>query len=76
MIDDVHEAYSRDRLRRVVFYKNPDGSFGFREERWSEEPEEKCWFAIRWPDSRSDTLERAIGEASGRIDWFAESNSN
>jgi hypothetical protein len=60
---------------RVVFYQNPHGSFGFREEHWSDDPMANSWVPYFWPDSHCNTLERAVAEATSRIDWLRRLNS-
>ena len=68
----LHLNYSGDWLKRVAFYANADGSIGYCEERYSDEPLEQCWLPGLWPDSRSVNLETAIAEATGRVAWLAK----
>ena len=68
-MDDVHTINSPDGLHRIVFSRNFDGTFGFREEARITEPPfhpEPFWITRRWPDSRCDTLELAIRERRWR----------
>jgi hypothetical protein len=71
-MNDLHSIYSGDRRKRVVFYANADGTFGFREECYSHEPLEECWLPRLWPDSRADSLDTAIAEATSRVAWLAK----
>jgi hypothetical protein len=75
MSDHLYEIYSNDRTRRVVFYANGDGFVGFVEEAWSGEPLERAWIGRRWPHSHCETLDAAIKDASGRIDWLTISQN-
>ncbi len=63
--------YSDCRKRRVIIFQRNDGSFGFDEEHFSDEPLEMAWLQAGY-DSRCDTAERALGEARGRVGWLAE----
>jgi hypothetical protein len=71
-MDVLRTIYSADRQQRVVFYANADGTFGFCEERYSDDPLEACWLPRLWPDSRSDSLDTAIAEATSRVAWLAK----
>jgi hypothetical protein len=71
-MERLHEIYSADRQRRVVFYKHQGDSFTFEEECWSDDPYERCWILRRSPDSICDSLETAKAEAAGRIDWLCD----
>ncbi len=66
--------YNAERTRRVVFEQNSDGSIGFQEEIWTDEPYGPVWYVGRWPDSHCDTLETAMREARGRLTWLSELN--
>lgn len=55
--------------RRVCFYKNLDGTFGFLE--WYFSDDENSWIPTRiGQGSRLSTLEDAIREAVGRVNWL------
>jgi hypothetical protein len=69
-METMHEIYSPDRRKRVVFYKRLEDSFGFVEESWSEDEYEQGWFPNPWPNSICASLETAMREATGRIDWL------
>ncbi len=72
-MDDVHIITNDDGLRRLVVYRNGDGTFGFREEKWyADEFVAGCWIPCREPDSHCDTLEKAISEARSRM-WREDS---
>ena len=71
-MQDVDTIVSKDGQKRVVFCLNADSTYGFRHERWSEEPLEHCWVPSAWPDSRCDSLEEAKREAAGRVGWLTK----
>jgi hypothetical protein len=58
--------------RRVIVFRRENGTYGFTEEHFSDEPLEQCWIPQR-PDSESfcDSEETAVKEATGRVDWLA-----
>src|SRR5437868_738327 len=72
-MDSLPIFFNADRSRRVLILWNSDGTFGFREERWSDEPLENCWIPSRWPNSHCNSVKTAVLEAVGRIKWMAES---
>jgi hypothetical protein len=60
---------SRDE-RRVTFHRRLDGTFGFQE--WKFWMPEDSWATTRVGDgSRLATLEDAIREAKGRVEWLS-----
>jgi hypothetical protein len=62
--------YDSDLERRVCFYKNSDGTFGFLE--WRFLHEEDSWAPTRvGQGSRLSTIEDAVREATGRVGWLA-----
>lgn len=68
--DALKVIYDLDLERRVCFYKNSDGTFGFLEWRFSNA--EDSWIPTRvGQGSRLSTLEDATREAKGRVDWTA-----
>ena len=69
--DDALKAiYDSDLERRVYFYRNSDGSFGFLE--WSFSDEEDSCFPTRvGQGSRLSTIEDAVRDATGRVGWLA-----
>lgn len=71
----VHTVMSPDGTRRVDIFKRRNGTFGFEESRWH--PEYTCWHPTGQPESDSftDTLECALREARGRLDWLEKSTS-
>jgi len=59
--------------RRVVVFRRDDGSFGFEEEWFSDEPLEKMWIPFgKYSVCRCDSEERALAEARGRVSWMAD----
>lgn len=66
---------SPDGTRRVEFFQNSDGTFSFDEFRFDEEENAWC-FHVSAPRSfpRTASLEEAVQEARGRINWLAELN--
>jgi hypothetical protein len=72
----VRTIYSRDRLRRVEIFQRNDGSFGFKEDQFSDDPFERCphWdhYAIRHSESFCPSEAIALREVIGRVDWLSE----
>ena len=68
----VHTVTKPDGTRRVdIFRRRRDATFGFEESRWDSADE--AWIPIGpRSDSFTDTLERALREAQGRVPWLAE----
>jgi hypothetical protein len=67
----VRRIQSPDHLRRVEIYRRDNGTFGFSALRWDEEV--ACFVPFgRYAESFSDSLDRAVAEASGRVEWLAE----
>lgn len=57
---------------RVIIFQREDGSFGFEDQKFSDEPQEQCWIERgRYSENFSDSAERATSEARGRVDWLA-----
>jgi hypothetical protein len=73
-VKTIQTIYNDSRKRRVIVFQRDDGSFGFDEEHFSDEPLEMAWLQVGY-DSRCDTVERALGEARGRVAWLAEKNN-
>jgi hypothetical protein len=72
----VQTIYDAAKKRRVEIFERDDGSFGFEEQRFSDEPLEMAWIPVGKPprpNCHCDTEERAVFEARGRIDWLAQS---
>lgn len=56
---------------RVIIFQRSDGSFGFEDQRYSDDPLEQCWIPRgRYSVSYCDSAERAVSEARGRVDWL------
>jgi hypothetical protein len=61
--------YDCDLKKRVCFYQNSDGTFGFLE--WKFWAEEDSWAPTRiGQGSRLSTIEDAIREARVRVEWL------
>lgn len=57
--------------RRVLIIRRANGSYGWEVEHWSDEPMEQCWIRPgQYPFSICDTVEIAIREALGRVEWL------
>jgi hypothetical protein len=69
---DVRIIYDETKKRRVRLFQDADGSYGFVEEFFSDDPLEFSWLPQTAGRSRSicDSLETALREAKGRIDWL------
>ncbi len=75
MIEEVvRTIYSRDRLRRVEVFKRDDGSFGFKEDAFSQELFEHCWidYAVRHSESFCPSEQIVLREVIGRVGWLKE----
>lgn len=65
--------YSADRRCRVCVFQRLDGTFGFREERFSNEPHEQCWIPVgRHTESFCSSEEVVLRESIGRVPWLQE----
>jgi hypothetical protein len=74
----IQIIYDTDKKRRVIFFESDDGSFGFEEQRFSDEPLEMAWIPVGkppQPNCHCDTAERASSEARGRVAWLSENQS-
>jgi hypothetical protein len=69
----VQAIYDDSKTRRAVIFQRDDGSFGFEEQKFSDEPRETAWIPVGRRDCRCDTIERALAEVRGRVDWLSES---
>jgi hypothetical protein len=73
----IHLIADETRKRRVVVFRRDDGSFGFEEERFSDEPLEMAWIPFgRYSNCRCDTAEHALREARSRVAWLAQSHDD
>jgi hypothetical protein len=67
--DSLLTVYDGRDERRVTFNRRLDGTVGFQE--WKFCVEEDSWFPVRNGDgSRLSTLDDAIREAKGRVEWL------
>jgi hypothetical protein len=71
----LQTIYDDSRKRRVVIIQGDDALFGFVEEKFSDDPQEMIWIPVSKRNSYCGTMERALAEARGRIDWLAEKQS-
>jgi len=54
---------------RVIIFQREDGSFGFEDQTFSDEPTEQCWISRRrHSESFCDSARRAVKEAHQRVD--------
>ena len=68
----IREIYDASKKRRVLIIRRENGTFGYDEEYFSEEPLERCWISRgRFPLAVCDTESTALLEAMGRIEWLA-----
>jgi hypothetical protein len=67
----VETIWDTGKKRRIHIFCRDDGTFGFYEEHFSDEPYEHCWIP-RSPATESfcDTLEAVIREVHGRVEWL------
>jgi hypothetical protein len=68
-VNIIQTIYDNSQTRRVIIFQRDDGSFGFDEERFSDEPLEMVWLPSG-RDCRCDTAEGALIEAYGRVEWL------
>ncbi len=62
---------SQDRKQLVEIYRRENGTFGFRALRWDEE--EECFIPFgHYAESFSDSIDRAVAEASARVQWLTD----
>jgi hypothetical protein len=67
--DSLRTIYDASVSRRVCFSKNSDGTYSFLE--WKFSGEDDSWLPTRvGVGSRLSTLEDAVREAKGRVDWL------
>jgi hypothetical protein len=70
---NVKVIYDDSRKRRVFIFQRDDGSFGFCEERWEDNSYGAGWIpAGPHSECRVDSLETAIRELKGRVEWIVE----
>lgn len=73
MQEIVRTLWSTDRKSRVIVFRRTDGTFGFLEERYSDDELEKCWIPyFGETESFCATEDIAMREATSRIAWLAE----
>lgn len=66
--------YDLDKKRRVLILRNTNGAYSFVEESFSTDPYEQCWIPVTKGRSIPvcDSIETALREAKGRIDWLSD----
>jgi hypothetical protein len=72
----VETIYDSGKKRRVTIFQHGDGTFGFPEDHFSEDPLERAWVSKRIPGSRCESLEVARREAFSRISWLNEQTTH
>ena len=66
---------SADGNRKVEIFRRSDGTFGFEELKWLDDPREHCWVPFgKYSIAVIDTLEHALREVEGRVSWVAETS--
>ena len=75
MTDESLELiYAANRLRRVVIFRRPCGSYGYREERYykNDLAGTECWASLVGRSSHYEDLETAKREVIENIPWLAQ----
>jgi len=68
--------YHPDGKRRVDIIHRQDGMFGFEEWKFSAAERENCWIPEKKDTATlTDSFDRALYEAQGRIAWMKELES-
>ena len=71
----VRTMTSPEGKRRVLIVDRGDGRFGYDEEYFSDDPDEKCWVPLRqFPLTIRDSPESAEREARGCVDWLRDAS--
>jgi len=66
----VQTIFSADKMRKVQFVQNHDGTYGFTSLKLGEE---ECWYPCgRYSQCHAATLDLAVREAEGRIRWLRD----
>lgn len=60
--------------RRCTVFARGDGTYSFLEEKFSDDPFERCWLPLAWARSQPicASFEIALREARGRVEWLRE----
>jgi hypothetical protein len=65
----VHTILSVDGSKKVEFIRHDDGTFGFVNLKLGEE---ECWYPCgRYSECHASTLDLAMREAAGRVEWLS-----
>lgn len=67
----IREIHSKKRDRKVCIFQREDGSYGFEEWSFSDDPFENTWLPITRGATFAPDLEIALREAYGRVSWLA-----
>ena len=71
--ETIRTIYSADRKSRVCVFRRDDGTYGFSEERFSDEPLEQCWIpAGRRTETFCSSEDIVLRESIGRVPWLGE----
>ncbi|QEX15686.1 hypothetical protein FRZ44_09730 [Hypericibacter terrae] len=71
----INTIYDRDGKRRVIIFRRDDGTYGFEEERFSDEPLEMAWIRLRkYTASLFASAIDAERDARGRVEWLGNSS--
>jgi hypothetical protein len=63
----------REGNRKVEIFRRQDRTFGFKELKWLDTPE-NCWVLFgKYPTAVIETLDHAIEEVKSRVSWLAAS---
>ena len=69
----IQILYDSTKTRRIVIFQCADGSCGFEEQRFSDDPLEMTWIPQgKFVTSVCASVEIAMAEARGRVGWMAE----
>ena len=71
--EPVQIIYAADRSRRVVIFRRPSGSYGYREERYykNDLAGAEGWAALAGRSSHYEDLETAKREVVENVPWLA-----
>jgi hypothetical protein len=75
MEEVVQTLYSPDRKRRVHIVRRGNGTFSHEEEYFSTDEFEMCWIPLSGHLSVFDSVDTALREARGRLNWLPPSEA-
>jgi 8-oxo-dGTP pyrophosphatase MutT (NUDIX family) len=75
--EPVEIIYAGDRMRRVVIFRRPSGTFGYREERHykNELAGTEAWASVGGHACHYEDLETAKREVVENVPWLAKQKS-